>query len=321
MCARAPLWPVVHCTGAPRDLGFDQGIALAPRIAREALRETPRAQPARWFCEHAPTRHARAVRRAWRDTKRHFPHMAERALGLARGGGVSTFALAGLLARAGACAPSAVRVFESEEGLLLARVLEAPRDALALRHSAPAPGYASAEVTLAWQTPALLGVNAHGLAVSGARAEEKLALSISAARFASEQTSPRVRELQPSACAAPAVLLVQDCLQRFDTVAKALEWIARRPAAGGAELWLADAHGARARVRVTGAAGAAREVHCEEWAARALPSVADDAALAAALGAEFSLVAQPLAVAELATRRVGVLLPGSQWVWSAALTA
>ena len=54
-------------------------------------------------------------------------------------------------------------------------------------------------------------------------------------------------------CAAPAALLAQDCLQRFDRVEKALEWLERRPAGGRARFALADATGAAALFEIDGA--------------------------------------------------------------------
>jgi hypothetical protein len=121
--------------------------------------------------------------------------------------------------------------------LALSTEREAP---LFLRRSQPENGYRSLEIGIPWRVPALAGVNQHGLAVA-------------ASGVASSSASL-------SSCAAPAALLVQDCLQRFDGVDKALEWCERRPAAGNTSILLADADGALARIDLE---GARRRVHRE----------------------------------------------------------
>ena len=84
----------VHCKGAPRDLGLDQGRALSDRIQAEAARIRPGGSGwlARARFEWAPSARVAAVHR---DTLRYFPHMAERAMGLASGSGAGERALAG----------------------------------------------------------------------------------------------------------------------------------------------------------------------------------------------------------------------------------
>ena len=44
-------------------------------------------------------------------------------------------------------------------------------------------------------------------------------------------------------CAAPAWLLAQDCLERFEALGPALDWCCERPGGGGGALLLADAGG------------------------------------------------------------------------------
>ena len=78
------------CAGAPRDLGLDQG-----RAARDAIRADARAHglPARRDAARARAAlrrgGARSARALARDLARHFPHLAERAAGLAAGAGVA----------------------------------------------------------------------------------------------------------------------------------------------------------------------------------------------------------------------------------------
>ena len=54
----------------------------------------------------------------------------------------------------------------------------------------------------------------------------------------------------PGACAAPAALLAQDCLQRFAKVESALDWCCGRPAGHAAALLFADSRGELAGVEI-----------------------------------------------------------------------
>ena len=174
----------------------------------------------------AAVRPPAAQRALLRDTYRYFPHMAERTAGLARGAKVAPVALAALSARAELAAPDVLRIVTGARGACVARAL--PPDALVvLRASAPDTDYRSLELVALERIAPFVGVNEHGLAVGavllGSGGEE---------------------------CAAPAVLLAQDCLQRFDRVEKALEWLERRPAGGRAAFALADATGAAATFEI-----------------------------------------------------------------------
>ena len=285
--------PVVHCAGAPRDMGRDQGEALARRIGNEALRIVPSGWPARWLIEGLPTGRPPRVRR---DTLRFFPHMGERAMGLAGGARVGTLAIAGLLGEAldGERGPALVAGTDDEARL--ARAVHGPVDALAVRHSAPDTDHRSLELVLAWRVPALVGVNEHGLAVSASAHRDR----------AAERD-----------CRAPAVLLAQDCLQRFDVVEKAVEWLERRPAGGAASFLLLDATGARARVDV---AGSARGVSRERTLALGVDAPpgaeASPSGLCGALGpADAHVVVEP------AARRLGVLRAGADPEWHEVASA
>ncbi len=140
----------------------------------------------------------------------------------------------------------------------LGRALEAP---FVVRRSRPEGLFASVEVTRPWLPAALVGVNERGLAVAsvaGPAADEH--------------------------CAAPAWLLAQDCLERFEAVGPALDWCCERPGGGGGALLLVHADGDAAGI----AFGATRRVLpgaecivCGEDAAaleKALGDVAPDAA-------------------------------------------
>ncbi len=219
----------VHCTGAPRDLGLDQGRAFADRIQREAARLRADGALARWFFEHARSGRAVAVRR---DTLRYFPHLGERSMGMARGSGVGEIALAGLLGRSFDGDAGGILALAAEDpsvGPLIVRTLAARERDLIVRYSAPDTDHASVDLALPWRVAALGGVNEHGLAV------------------ASVPLKGDVR----NGHAAPAILMTQDCLQRFDLVEKAVDWLLGRPAGGASSFVLADATGALSAVDVT----------------------------------------------------------------------
>jgi hypothetical protein len=249
-----------------------------------------------------PRGHGDALaRRVARDLERFFPHHAERMQGIALGARVPEAALAaelaallhgnpGLAAAAGGC---------------VARSLEAPVASLVLRASAPDNDYRSLELATAWSAAAWIGVNEHGLAATA--------------------TALPAGEPSLDGCAAPAQLLVQDVLQRFDTAEKAADWALRRPAGGHASLLLADATGARAAVEIDGRArklldAGARVVGLGPVAGvaaleKALAEArAVDANALARLLAEVSAPAL-VAVADSAGRRLGVALGGAALVW------
>lgn len=225
------------CEGAPRDLGVDQGVAL-----RAAIRRAVATLPWRARIEAAL---GGAVAdpvsaRVDRDLRRHFPHMAERLDGVARGAGVRPGELSALLAcelhaaaaPGPAASPGLLAAFVSDAGApaILGRTL--PDVGVTSRASAPDHDYSSREFALPWLVPALGGRNEQGLCVLGASR-------------ASEGDFDR-------GCAAPALLLVQDCLQRFDSTDKAIEWCEGRPAGGRASLLIADTAGDVAEVEIDG---------------------------------------------------------------------
>jgi hypothetical protein len=261
---------VVACSGAPRDLGLDQG-----RAVREAVRAAAAGLPlATRLGIGAGGRAAQSAR----DAVRHFPHMSERLAGLARGAGVSRAALAALLARelapAGGAAAALALPERTGAGALLARTLPAG-GAVLVRRSVPEHDWASIEVGVPWLVPAFAGVSSAGLSVAAV-----------------------VAEPAPGSCvanAAPALLLAQDCLQRWDTVQKAIEWCERRPAGGSASLLLADAGGDAVEIRIRGAERALRRAEGGILAAADDPSRALE--LSKALAAEGPLAHAALAAA------------------------
>jgi hypothetical protein len=221
----ARLSGVVACTGAPRDLGMDQG-----RAARDAIRTAAGALPlaTRLGVGAIVPGGARAVQSA-RDSVRHFPHMSERLAGLARGAGVARGALDASGTASGAAAAIALPE-RTGAGALVARTL--PAAGTIVRRSAPEHDWASIEIAMPFLVPAFAGVNAAGLAV---------AALVSAPAPGTWRAN-----------AAPALLLAQDCLQRWDTVQKAIEWCERRPAGGSASLLVADAAGDAVEISIRG---------------------------------------------------------------------
>ena len=177
-----------------------------------------------------------------REVLRHYPHLAERLSGIARAAAVPLEAVMELLVEAtyagsggsGAlAAPSVcVGVGEAGEGPLLVRTF-APALPWVLRTSRPEVGFASVELTLPWFPSAVAGVNEQGLA----------AFAVPTAAPA-----PAGARIDTGLGAAPAWLLVQECLQRFDSLGTAAEWCANRPAAGALAVVLQEAGGALARV-------------------------------------------------------------------------
>lgn len=228
----------IECKGAPRDLGLDQGAACGQAIA-SWLDERGIARRRHWI----PT-----VRRltsggalgggVGREVVRHYAHLAERMSGIARAAGVSLDALmedvvaSAYAAEENALSLPAIAVAAgSAAAPLLARSLD---DGLpwALRRSTPEVGFASVELTLPWLAGGLAGVNDAGIGAAAA--------------------TPAVAPRYTGASAAPAWLLVQEALQRFDELDGAIEWCLKRPASGAFGIFLADASGDRALVEFAG---------------------------------------------------------------------
>ncbi len=215
--------------GAPRDLGFDQGRECRERLGEDFRRRSrwARALSTLWSCREER-------RRISRDLRRHFPQHAEVIEGMARSARVPQAWLVEMLSRESSAAPLseslalAVAANFTAGGSLLARFL--PADGL-VRRSHPDSGFRSVELTQPWRTTALAGVNEVGLAVAA--------------------ISGRV-PVADTGCAVPALLLAQDCLQRFAHLDGALDWLMARPGGGEATILLADAAGECAGVHIRG---------------------------------------------------------------------
>jgi hypothetical protein len=233
----------ISCEGAPRDQGLSQGSALRAPIRDWASRVGASAR--RSFLSSLRPLAAGPVlgSGAGREVLRHHPHIAERIDGLARGAELPLASLMQLVipgAGHAACtgvaptdAPAHVAHLSDSEQGGLARALPAhaaPGCRWILRRSLPEVGFRSVEVTLPWQASCVAGVNERGLAIA---------------------IVPEVEGSAAASLAAPAILLIQDCLQRFADLDSALEWCAGRPVAPGVSIAVSDESGNCAAARLT----------------------------------------------------------------------
>jgi len=140
----------------------------------------------------------------------------------------------GLLARRATVRARALGHEDEEKRLMLERTLPGVLDGEAgwvLRESRPVVGFRSLEVGLPWLVSSVAGVNEGGLAVVAGPLL---------------WGSPG-REGDPT-----SLLLVQECLQRFEDLDGAIGWCMKRPVEGEQSLVLADASGAVTTVLVSG---------------------------------------------------------------------
>lgn len=289
---------LLECEGAPRDLGLEQG-----RWCRRSLQADFYTR-ARW--ERVALRLGRSApdsARVGRDLRRYFPQQAEELEGMARGAAVPwTWLVARLVTEGrGAVAAKtfglAAAAGSASETSVLARLI--PPGAV-VRRCRPEGGFRSVEVTQPWRTAPLAGVNEAGLSLV---------------------VIPGAGSGSDALCAAPAVLIAQDCLQRFDALDGAIDWCVARPGGGEASFLLADAGGEVARVAFDGARRSVsrpadglilhldrpdREGDIAKALRDASPLIAAD--LGRFLGLE-------LLVAEPATRRIGLLHAESDGRW------
>lgn len=227
----------VSCEGAPRDLGLDQG-----RACRDAIRADARALGWEGSGRLARLRAQPGVRpgRALaRDLSRHFPHHDERVAGLAAGAGLSRGAVLVLLEEELADAPLlAAGVAQAAAGtprIVLRLRAPLPPTGLVVREAHPDGGYPFLALTRPALVVALAGVNERGLAGAIDRLEAPAARGAGRDRFS-----------------VSGALLLDQCLERLDSVEKALEWCERRPAGGRARLVFADAAGAAGALDLDG---------------------------------------------------------------------
>lgn len=225
----------ITCEGAPRDQGLRQGEALRRAICDWAVRVG--CDRRRSFLSSIRPLAAGPIlgTGVGREVLRHHPHIAERMDGIARGAGLPLSSLMELvipgdnraaLSGAAACdLPVHVALVSKGRQRGLIRALPthvAPGCDWVIRRSAPEIGFRSVELTLPWLASCVAGVNERGLAIA---------------------IVPEPGSAPSYSFAPPAILLVQDCLQRFADLEAALEWCAGRPAAPGVAIALSDASG------------------------------------------------------------------------------
>lgn len=246
----------VACTGWPREMGVQQGRALA-NVARQGLRDVvlenpridqikPRLVP-RWLFLAAGRWLAR--RTIPRDVKRHYPRQYDRFCGIAEGAGLDIdhiwmSSLTEQMPQPGlrmpACtsfALSAVRTTFREPAI--GRVFDLPPETKpfnVLRWDQPADRNASMQMTFPQLAGSHTGINEHGLAIA----------------YNLGYPSDR------SGCYAGTTLIVQEVLERCATVNQAIELIEQSPRQGGALLTLADADGRIAAVELSATRTAVR---------------------------------------------------------------
>lgn len=202
-------------------MGLAQGRALREIIRTEVARAGLPTYRSRWPSLRPVVSGALRGRGPGRELFRHFAHQAERLEGLAHAADLPLDSLVELQLRLQLGAG-----IGGELGREMAWIV---------RESRPVVGFRSLELTLPWLVPAVAGVNEAGLAV--------IAQGLPGA--ASAELSRRDGD-------APPILLVQDCLARFESLAGALDWCRKRPVAGQQTIVLGDASGARATLEIRG---------------------------------------------------------------------
>ena len=232
----------IRCEGAPRALGLDQGRRCAEQVRA-------------WFAARGQRHRAGWVRPrltggaalgagVGREVVRHFPHLVERMTGIARGAGVSIDALMEDLVASSygdethpmaTCTPAVAAIVAGGDPIL-GRSVD-PEAGWIVRQSCPEVGFTSVEVVAPWVVGAVGGVNESGVSALAAAGP--------------------ARAGAPRPIAAPAWLLVQECLQRFDSLQASVDWCLTRPSSGAFCLLLGDATG---EVAVVEAREGSREV-------------------------------------------------------------
>lgn len=240
----------IECAGHPRDMGLAQGAAGRTVIQAEVARAGLPLRRSRLPSLRALTIGGVRGVGAGREMLRHFAHQSERLEGIARAAGVPIDSIlelhlrvraggaqGGLLARRATLRARMTDGSKSDgKRLLLERSLPRPIDGEAswmLRESRPEVGFRSIEVGLPWLVSSVAGVNEGGLAVVA---------------------GPLLWGTPGRAGYPTSLLLVQECLQRFEDLDGAIDWCCKRPVEGEQSLVLADASGNVATVVVSGRA-------------------------------------------------------------------
>lgn len=229
---------VIECRGDPRAMGEAQGRALRESI-RACVQRAGAGPSGRSPYSLRSFTNGRVLGRGMgRGIARHYPHLSERIQGLARGADLPIAALMHAFVTEAShpraidspTAEAAAVVRREGEQARLTRRLWKRGHRWVLRRSEPAVGFRSVEVTLPWLATAVAGVNEAGVA----------------AMLAPRATSGA------SIDSPGAALLVQECLQRFESLEACIDWILKRPASGWLSIALSDAKGEAAVVDIAG---------------------------------------------------------------------
>jgi hypothetical protein len=257
--------PFIECVGDPRAMGHCQGLAHRAVIQQHIVAAGGKLGRSRWPTLAALTSGADLSRGTGREVIRHYTHLAERMAGIARNADVSFSSLMELFNRStsgaapeeelvAAAVAVGARTSEDANGdLLVMRTLSGSsleHSPWVLRRSRPEVGFASAEITLPWLATAIAGINAAGVAVAMAPRASSYGGGVNAGAV-----NPR--------SAPHAVLLVQECLQRFEDLSGCLDWCRKRPRSGNVSLIIADAAGHLARIEVEGIECKIAELDCD----------------------------------------------------------
>lgn len=237
----------IECAGHPRDMGLSQGAAARSAIRAEVTRLGLPLRRSRIPSLRALTIGGVRGGGAGREMFRHFAHQAERLEGVARSAELPVDSIlelhlrvraggadAGLLARRSMVRAKTIDGPNDDKRLLLERTLPRAVDGEAswiLRESRPEVGFRSIEVGLPWLVSSVAGVNEAGLAVVG---------------------GPLLWGTPGREGCPTSLLLVQECLQRFEDLDGAIDWCCKRPVEGEQSLVLTDASGNVATVIVNG---------------------------------------------------------------------
>jgi hypothetical protein len=245
---------VIECIGDPRAMGLCQGLALEAEIRDRVLLNGGKLGRRRFPTLRGLTSGARLGQGTGREIIRHYTHLAERMAGIARNADVELSVLMDLLCHSTSGASpgdeligeavvfGASGVAGMSGGGLVLRTLSG--DSLAdcrwfVRKSVPEVGFKSVEVTLPWLATSVAGVNEAGISVAVAPRSDSYGGGVNAGAVNARH-------------APHAVLLVQECLQRFDSLEGCVDWCSKRPRSGNVSLAIGDPEGRLVQVEVEG---------------------------------------------------------------------
>jgi hypothetical protein len=245
---------LIECVGDPRAMGHCQGLTHKSEIRDRIRRNGGKLGRSRWPSLRALTSGPRMGRGTGREIVRHYTHLAERMAGIARNADVVLPALMDLFCQStNGASPGDELVSEAvafgaesmagmEEGVILVRTLSGGSFGASpwfLRKSVPEVGFKSIEVTLPWLATSVAGVNDAGIAVTMAPRTESYGGGVNAGAVNARH-------------APHAVVLVQECLQRFDSLEGCVDWCKKRPRSGNLSLVIGNASGGLIQIEIEG---------------------------------------------------------------------